>query len=387
MLTTSKRRILIFSLAYYPVVGGAEVAIKETTDRIDDIEFDMVTMRFDKAHKPFERLGNVNVYRIGSGNSYINKILFIPHAAITAWRLNRDRRYSLIWAMMTYMSFPVMILRWLGVRTRYVLTLQDGDPFERVFSRFRIKLFAPLLRAGFRHASVIQTISHFLAEWPKKLGYKGRIEVIPNGVDFKKFAELTSVANIPFDREQEKSVQLITTSRLVEKNGIRDVIDALTQLPEGVRFKILGDGPLLKDLSDRVKELHLLGRVEFLGFVDMKDIPKHLHEADIFIRPSLSEGMGNSFIEAMAAGLPVIATPVGGIPDFLFDPDKSPHHAPTGLFVNPKDPQSIAKQITRLMNDKNLLETLIANGRRLAREKYDWNLIAEMMKSRVFDRV
>ncbi|MCG2695311.1 hypothetical protein L6261_04530, partial [Candidatus Parcubacteria bacterium] len=59
------KKILIFSTVYYPFVGGAEVAIKEITDRIGDIEFDMVTLRFDKNLPKFEKIGNVNVYRIG----------------------------------------------------------------------------------------------------------------------------------------------------------------------------------------------------------------------------------------------------------------------------------------------------------------------------------
>ena len=88
--------------------------------------------------------------------------------------------------------------------------------------------------------------------------------------------------------------------------------------------------------------------------------------------------MGNSFIEAMAAGLPIIATPVGGIPDFLKDGE-------TGLFCKVKDPKSIAEQVERLMNDDILRQKLKENGQKLVREKYDWNLIAKEMKSQVFD--
>ena len=59
-----KKRVLIFSLAYIPFVGGAELAVKEITDRIDDTEFDLITFRFDKKWPKFERIGNVNIYRI-----------------------------------------------------------------------------------------------------------------------------------------------------------------------------------------------------------------------------------------------------------------------------------------------------------------------------------
>jgi len=381
-------RVLIFSLAYYPVVGGAEVAIKEITDRIPDIEFDMVTMRFDKSHPKFERIGNVNVYRIGGGLGYLSKILFIPDAAAFAVTMHRKRRYDLFWAMMTYMTWPVVIARLLGNRTPYVITLQDGDPFEHVFKRSFIKPFKPLLGYGFKHALVVQTISHFLADWANRLGYKGRPEVIPNGVDTSLFAREYAESELSALKEKlgkrEDDVFLITTSRLVEKNGIGDVIESLRSLPENVKFLVLGTGPLEASVREKANALGLAKRVLFLGYVEHKEMPKYLKISDIFIRPSLSEGMGNSFIEAMAAGIPVIATPVGGIPDFLFDPDKDHDTPPTGLFVNVRDPKSIAAQVGRLISNTELSKTLVENAKKLALEKYDWNLIAEEMKKRVF---
>jgi len=374
-------RVLIFSLAYHPVVGGAEVAIKEITDRIPDIEFDMVTMRFDKAHPKFERIGNVNVYRIGGGLGYLSKILFITDAAAFAVSMHKKRRYGLFWAMMTYMTFPVVIARMLGNRTPYAITLQDGDPFEHVFNRPFIKPFKPLLFSGFKNASVIQTISNFLADWANRLGYKGKPEVIPNGVDTKLFQQEVSKTEGEVLRESLGFIStdkiLITTSRLVEKNGIGDVIESLKYLPENVKFLILGTGPLDASLKEKARALDVGERVKFLGYIEHKEMPKYLKVSDIFIRPSLSEGMGNSFIEAMAAGIPVIATPVGGIPDFLTDGE-------TGVFARMRDPESIAEQVKRLIDDKVLYQKLSENGRRLVIEKYDWDLIAEEMKSRVF---
>jgi glycosyltransferase involved in cell wall biosynthesis len=285
--------------------------------------------------------------------------------------MQKTRRYSAWWAVMSYMSFPVVLARWLGTKVPYILTLQDGDPFEHVFERWRIRIFKSLLVRGFKEASVIQTISHFLADWARRLGYAGRVEVIPNGVDTHRFVRTTQ-------RQAHQGTVLITTSRLVEKNGIGDVIDALTYLPESVRFQIIGTGPLEHALKVHVKRLHLESRVDFVGFVSPEMIPEYLHNADIFIRPSLSEGMGNSFIEAFAADVPVIATPVGGITDFLTD-------GVTGLFVPVRDPKAIAHAVTRLMEDSHLRSTVVANAHALALEKYDWDLIAEDMKKRVFE--
>lgn len=67
------KKVLIFSLAYYPHVGGAEVAIKEITDRLADIEFHIITMRFSAAEAEIEKVGNVLVHRIGGGSSKLHK--------------------------------------------------------------------------------------------------------------------------------------------------------------------------------------------------------------------------------------------------------------------------------------------------------------------------
>src|SRR6185369_532215 len=145
--------------------------------------------------------------------------------------------------------------------------------------------------------------------------------------------------------KKENDIFLITTGRLVLKNANLDIIESLKYLPENVKLLIIGQGVEGKMLKERTKEFGLMDRVKFLGFIKHSDMPIYLHISDIFIRPSLSEGFGNSYIEAMAAGIPVIATPVGGIPDFLRDGE-------TGLFCEVKNPKSIAQKVEKLIKDR-----------------------------------
>ena len=170
------KRILIFSLAYYPkYVGGAEVAIKEITDRIADIEFHLVTLRFDSSEKREEKIGTVFVYRVGVGSAYLSKILFIPLAALKGLSLHRKHCFDAAWAMMSYMLLPVVLMRMAGVRIPYALTLQEGDTYEQMFGRWYVRPLLPLLRRGFRNANIVQTISTFLARWPVRMGYRGMV--------------------------------------------------------------------------------------------------------------------------------------------------------------------------------------------------------------------
>jgi glycosyltransferase involved in cell wall biosynthesis len=374
-----KKRILIFSLAYYPHVGGAEVAIKEITDRISDIEFHMLTLQFSGERRE-EKIGNVVVHRVGNSASYLSKILFIPRAAYAARALHRTHHFDAFWAMMSYMLFPIVLLRWIGIRTPYLLTLQEGDPFSHMFGRWFILPFRLLLTVGFKHASAIQTISAYLAGWARGMGYRGDIAVIPNGASLRAFS-------IPHTRPlSESDVVLVTTSRLVHKNAVDDVIRALAFLPETVRFCVYGVGKDEEELKHLAREKEVNARVEFKGQISHAELPRALAEADIFIRPSRSEGMGNSFIEAMAAGLPVIATQEGGIADFLYDAKRNPGKEPTGWAVDRDSPEQIAEAVKDIIAHPEKVATVTETAHTMVIKTYEWSHITRNMQD-VFDRI
>src|SRR3989344_3931623 len=270
------KKSLIFSLAYYPhLVGGAEVALREITNRIqrDDIEFDMITLY--AGAKRFERIGNVNVYRVGpkiniEGNkvkniSYFIKFQYVALAFFKALLLERRNHYDFIWSVMA--SF---------------------NSFSALF--FKI----------FKKADYIQAISTFLEKFGREMGAQCPSCVVPNGVDFEHFSKKPTVGQMRALRDElglkESDIVLITTSRLVQKNGLSDLIESLLHLPpyNNREFKliILGTGPLENFLKEKTKVLKLEDRVKFVGYVRHIEMPLYLHISDIFIRPSISEGMG-----------------------------------------------------------------------------------------------
>lgn len=374
------KRILIFSLAYSPKIGGAEIAVRELTNRMPDAEFHLITLRFGPVPRE-ERVGNVTVHRIGNGGSYLQKVLFAPRAAQAALHLHHTQPFDAFWAVMSYMLFPIVLLRLRRIRTPYLLTLQEGDPWEHMFSRWFIVPFRPLLSYGFQHATVIQTISTYLAQWARRMGYRGEIVVIPNGVDRKNF-----IAAMHPAVASGGIVNLVTASRLVPKNALDDVIRALTFLPKNVQFVVYGDGPDERALQRLAVELGVVDRVLWKGAVSHMDLARAFMTAHIFIRPSRSEGMGNAFIEAMAAGLPVVATQVGGISDFLFDEKRNPDKPPTGWAVDSNAPEQIAAAVKDIMTNPDKVTRVCRNALVLVNQTYDWDRIAGCMKD-VFDRV
>lgn len=386
----SPKRVLIFALTYYPTfVGGDGVALKAITDRIasNNYTFHLVTLRLDRRLPTYEHLGNVHIHRVGFSKvaptpeelvrfpMYIAKVLFPISAALKAWQLHRQHAFDVVWAMMAYAGFPAVFFNFLFPQVPILLTLQDGDPIEKIAGRARIKMIMPLFKRIFKVASHVQAISNYLADFARQMGYTGEVTVVPNGVDYEHFAsydELHVTAIKKTLHKQSDDFILFTASRLVEKNANDLVIRALAQLPTHVRFVIAGLGPDRAMLEQLAQEVGVAERVTFLGHVAHHELPNYLRAADAFIRPSRTEGFGNSFVEAMAAELPVIATTAGGIKDFL-------RHDKNGLEVGIERVDDIATQVFRLMEDASLRTRLIENARSMVRERYDWATITKEM--------
>jgi glycosyltransferase involved in cell wall biosynthesis len=395
------KRVLIFSLAYFPKhVGGAEVAIQEKTARMPDIEFHMVTNRYDSTLPKVEKIGNVLVHRIGLTRPsptmadlrrfplHFNKFLFQFFAAWKALQLHRHYQYDATWAMMAHScGVPAALFKLFHKDVPFVLELQEGDP-PAYIERTMLPLW-PLFSRAFTSADVISVISTFLGRWAKQRGFEGAPVLVPNAVNTAHFSQA-----IPLSRIQEiqdtlgkkmGDVFVITTSRLVHKNAVDDMIRALPHLPQHVRFIILGIGPDEGKLRTLAQVLGVTARVEFVGQIGHAEMPAYLKASDIFIRASRSEGMGNSFVEAMAAGLPVIATREGGIADLLFDEKRNPDKPITGWAVDKDSPEQIAEAVQAIMGNPEKVRRVVATAQAMVEETYDWDKVSQIMRERVFE--
>jgi len=378
------KAVLIFSLAYYPsFVSGAEAAIKEITDRISesDIEFHLITHLFETTAPREERIGKVTVHRVGFGGAYISKILFVPLAALKVVELNRIHHFTLLWAMMTYMLFPVVLAKTFGLKVPHVLTLQDGDPYEKVFKRWFVLPLTPLLDYGFRTARRIQVISRYLAEWPRKRGYAGEVVMVKNGANPNDLKQTFSEEEIEHTKRElgkkKGDIFLVNTSRLVHQKGFDTIIRALPLLPEHIKLLAVGDGSDANMLKALALELGVENRVTFTGRVDRSVVTLYRKASDIFVAPSRSEGLGNAFLSALASRLPLITSGVGGIADYAVD-------GKTAWLIPPDDPEAIAIKVREIIANPEKARDISERARHMVEEEYDWDIIARKMQSEFF---
>lgn len=373
MTADSRKTIFIFTTVYDPFIGGAEIAIQEVTRELASVaDFFVFTARLRKSLPAVEKKGNTTIIRIGWGGRFDKFLLpLVGPFVISRWR----RRYppSIFWCVMISFGAGAAYLWNFFHRKKIplVLTLQEGDP-ESHIRRSRLGLIGLSWRAAFQlePPAAVTAISSYLGELACRFGWRGNTAIIPNGAALDLFRgaagnarSLRKEIGIP-----EDAAVVITTSRLVEKNGVDILITAISSIPN-MHLVIVGEGEERRDLEKLAKETGRSDRVHFLGARPYRELPQYLKMADIFARPSRSEGMGNSFIEAMAAGIPVIGTPVGGIVDFLVD-------GVNGLVVPPEDPKALAAAIRRLVNDPDLRKKLSAAASATA-ERYDWPGIAK----------
>jgi len=165
-------------------------------------------------------------------------------------------------------------------------------------------------------------------------------------------------------RRSTSEVILGTAGRLIPLKGVEFLLSAAAMLrgefPD-LRVEIAGSGPERPHLEQRIARLGLTGRVEFLGWID--DLPTVLPRWDVFVMPSLEEGFALAALEAMAAGLPVVASGVGGVPELVVD-------GVTGWLAPPGDAEALAARLRLLLRNPEERLTMGANARARVRDHF-----------------
>jgi glycosyltransferase involved in cell wall biosynthesis len=223
-----------------------------------------------------------------------------------------------------------------------------------------------LLRSGkLKYDRIICDGKWFADELKQYPEISGKVNYIPNGVDLKQFA------NKKIKDPDSKPTRLLSVGRLVETKGHRYLIEALsllkTEFPQ-VRLDLLGDGPLKSSLTQLIKKLDLQDRVQFRSPVSYKEMSKIYGEYDIFVMPSVFEGLPVSLIEAMASQLPIVATNIPGITGILDDR--------SATLTASQNAHDLADKLRwAFMHTRDLIQK--AAWAYQVAKKYDWDIIAK----------
>ncbi|MBU4284991.1 glycosyltransferase family 4 protein [Patescibacteria group bacterium] len=369
-------------LHYPPIIGGFEIFSQNIAERIGKTDnVFVITSRV--ANAPSKEINNnLRILRTSPWslkNLSYSKPWFIVGAMIWIFfksiKLIKKEKIELIHAQGFLSGIISLILKKL-TKVPYLLTIQSAD-FSVYHPRLNINIikaiYKKMEKAVFKNADYCHAVSNYLADHIRQY-YVQKVEMIPNGVNWERFRpdvdKLKTRKELGFDAEN----LIVCVSRLEHKNGTHDLIESVKYLQDfDFKLMICGSGSEKEKLEKMIKDFNLEDRVFLLGDILHSELPKYVACADIFVRPSLAEGFGIVFLEAMACSVAVIGTPVGGIPDFLKDRE-------TGLFCEPGNPKDIAEKIKKLLADKELYQKLTVNGLKMVREIYNWDQVVRKLK-------
>jgi glycosyltransferase involved in cell wall biosynthesis len=254
-----------------------------------------------------------------------------------------------------------------------------GHVFVGYFGPIKTKIFIILERLASRITDKIIALTQREKEDHIRLriGSEDTFVIIHSGVELNKFKEMPLIEGQNLRKNlglPEDALIIGTSGRLEPVKGPEFLIKAanriISQYPNTF-FLFVGDGSLRRDLEKKALDLGIEKNIVFLGW--RNDVSKIISIYDIFVLPSLNEGMGRVLVEAMALGKPIVASNAGGIPDLIT-------HGKTGFLVPPKNSKELAKYIQILLENK---EKRVKMG--LAGKKMALNFSKEIMVSKTVE--
>lgn len=311
----------------------------------------------NEGYKKFQNDKRIKVYNIthtGANNIFIMAFKYVLIQIRIAKIIITSKEVSrwIFFIGGSSLIIPLLTAKIMGKNTYLLLAGSEkkGADVSHTFLALPLKL---LIEIGYSVTDKIIIYSPSLIKLWNLVKHRNKILIAhEHFLDFNFFKTTTSLPDRPH------LIGFIGT--LSEVKGIQNFTKALPIIIKenhDLSVLICGDGPLRDEIKQYLQIKGLLGRVNLLGWITHDELPKYLNQLQLLILPSYSEGLPNIILEAMACGTPVLATPVGSIPDVIID-------GKTGFIMENNEPDCIAENVKRALNNHNL-EMIVVNEKKL----------------------
>jgi len=357
----------IMQVVYSLGVGGSEMVARDIALGLKGLGWANAVCALERGGALQSELEQAGVQTFVSGrNAGVLGTMFKLFRAIRRFRpdvVHTHHLYELFYA------WPGALLCGAGI----VHTEHEYFSLENGKARFFIRLLSRLCK---RVTAVNRETASYLENllgWPKD-----RVATIVNGIDLQAFGEARPDRASLGLAEQDRVIGIV--ARLEPVKGHDVLFTAFTQVQEkfpDAALLVVGDGSRRQELERMADSLGIAGRVRFLGM--RRDVPQLLAAMDVMALSSLEEGLPVSILEAMGAGLPVVASAVGGIPAVVQDLE-------TGMLVPAGDVQALAGALERVLGDAVLARAMGTAGFRLVSGKYGANAMVQSYRE-IYDAI
>jgi glycosyltransferase involved in cell wall biosynthesis len=348
---------------FYPSTGGAEMqaGLLSRSLLAAGHHVRILTPRLDRSRPVNETIDGVAVERIAYPRVRIVGAVLL--ALKFAWRLVATRnQYDAIHIHTAKNLATVAGLLRPLLRRPIIVKISGAWEFEGgiLDPKLRRDPIVRMRNACIRRIDYVQCISAYTGKMLRQAGYpERRIRMIPNAVDLGRFRN-------PLRVGVRVEPVVLFVGRVQPVKGLDVLIDAwakVRRLVPEARLIIAGDGAILPQLRERAAERGVADSVHFPGRVTQLEAAAMYEQADVYVQPSHLEGLPNSVLEAMASGLPIVATRVSGNEDLVVD------HA-NGRLVPAGNPDALATALTELLRDPELIKRMGTESRRLVEEQH-----------------
>ena len=359
-------KVLILNSEYPPIGGGAGTATANLARFMASkgVEIKIVTARYGNL-PVLEKNNGFEIIRVPSRRDRADRtgpMEQISFIFISAWYcLTHFHQWkpNVVWAFFGFPSGMTALFLKILYGIPYIISLRGGDvpgfrPYD--FNKFH-RIGGPFIKIVWNYSSGLVANSDGLRKLALKFHERIPIDVIPNGIDLDFFKPNVRDGKIP---------QLLFTGRVVYQKGLDLLVEALSKLIDlPWELSIIGDGSYKEHLQQRIEMLGLTSRIRFHGWCNKEELLPILAQSHIFVNPSRHEGMPNAVLEAMACGLPVIATRIAGNEDLVKDGEN-------GLLIGNENVIELQNALRILLNDKQLRQKMGKNSRVIVESKFSW---------------
>lgn len=356
--------ILIINFEYPPLGGGGGVATADIARELAKRHTVHVLTTAFRGLPKEEIIDNVHIHRVpvlgrtSLPTSTLRSLLtFAPAAFFAGASLMKSISFHVLYAPFVIPSgFPAIFLSKM-FRVPFVVTFIGGDVYDpsKGISPHRNIFFRAVIRWIAKAATARTAISHDTKTRTIELhGVTQPITVVPIGLRAHKNTPIASRAELNVAKQ---AIVAVSIGRLVPRKGYDVLLSAWKKIPEAI-LVIIGDGPMKEELQRKIQDYNLQGRVRLMGQVGEAQKIQLLSVADMYVSAAQHEGFGIVFLEAMQAGLPIVAANDGGQRDFLVSGENA-------LLVAPHDEKGLQEAVIKLLESPVLRQTM---GRRNKRD-------------------
>jgi glycogen(starch) synthase len=368
-------KILLINSEYPPVGGGAGNASANIARLLVQMGNKVLVLTSRFGNLPQEEFcAGVRILRGPAFRQYndrstaMEQISFIVGASIRAFSLIGRFRPDVTLAFFGLPSGAVAWLLKVVLGVPYVVSLRGGDvPGFRPYDFWLYhKLAVPFLHVIWRNASAVVANSAGLRDLAAAFDSTIEIPIVPNGVDLERFS---------MARHDWSPPRILSVGRVVYQKGYDLALQALAGLKDlDWEWRIAGDGPQLPALQAMIQANGLQERVQFLGWQTADQLKRQYAEANLFLFPSRHEGMPNAVLEAMASGLPVVATNIAGNEELVLNGE-------TGALVPVEDVAALREALRPILLEAEMREKMGSAARPRVEQSFTWTRAAEEYQS------